>query len=135
MARTSAPAIRRTCGRTAIPGMESSMKHKPILCGVIVTAYGACGGGSKPTSTAPTGGAAQAAEAVPAASAAAGAAAPDPALGFRRQYSDPGGMWLPQQMTLPGHVETFRNMGVALDAKALADPLAAPLNAVVSLGG
>jgi hypothetical protein len=59
----------------------------------------------------------------------------DPALGFRLQYSNPGGMWLPQQMTLPVHVETFRNMGVPLDAKTLSDPLASPLNAVVSLGG
>jgi hypothetical protein len=59
----------------------------------------------------------------------------DPALEFRLQYENPGGMWLPQQMTLPGHVETFRKMGVALDARTLADPLAAPLSAVVSLGG
>ncbi|HEY0989340.1 MAG TPA: S46 family peptidase [Kofleriaceae bacterium] len=60
---------------------------------------------------------------------------PDPALGFRLQYSNPGGMWLPQQMTLPLHVETFQNMGVEIDAKTLSDPLAAPLAAVVSLGG
>ena len=63
------------------------------------------------------------------------AAAPDPALAFRLAYSNAGGMWMPQQMTLPGHVETFKNMGVKLDASVLADPLAAPLNAVVSLGG
>jgi len=63
------------------------------------------------------------------------AAPPDPALGFRLKYANPGGMWLPQQMTLPGHVETFRNMGVALDARTLSDPLAAPLSAVVSTGG
>jgi hypothetical protein len=44
-------------------------------------------------------------------------------------------MWLPQQMTLPAHVETFKNMGVPIDAKTLSDPLASPLNAVVSLGG
>ncbi|HEU4734746.1 MAG TPA: S46 family peptidase [Kofleriaceae bacterium] len=60
---------------------------------------------------------------------------PDPALAFRQRYANPGGMWLPQQMTLPGHIETFRSMGVEIDAKTLSDPLAAPLNAVVSLGG
>ena len=60
---------------------------------------------------------------------------PDPALPFRQGYSNPGGMWLPQQMTLPGHVETFKNMGVKIDAATLADPLAAPMNAIVSLGG
>jgi hypothetical protein len=38
-------------------------------------------------------------------------------------------------MTLPGHVETFKKMGVDMDASVLADPLAAPLAAVVSLGG
>jgi hypothetical protein len=63
------------------------------------------------------------------------AAQPDPALGFRLQYSNPGGMWLPQQMTLPIHAETFRNMGVQIDPKTLADPLAAPLGAIVSVGG
>ncbi len=59
----------------------------------------------------------------------------DPNLGFRQQYSNAGGMWMPQQMTLPGHTDVFQKMGVKLDAKVLADPLAAPLNAVVSLGG
>ena len=44
-------------------------------------------------------------------------------------------MWLPQQMTLPGHVDTFKNMGVKLAAETLADPLSAPLAAIVSLGG
>ena len=44
-------------------------------------------------------------------------------------------MWLPSQMTLPQHAENFRQMGVAVSAASLADPLAAPLAAVVSLGG
>src|SRR5262249_6099642 len=47
----------------------------------------------------------------------------------------PGGMWMPSQMSLPQHVETFQKMGVAMDAKTLSDPLAAPLAAVVWLGG
>jgi hypothetical protein len=59
----------------------------------------------------------------------------DPDLGFRKQYSNAGGMWLPSQMTLPGHAEVFKKMGVKLDAKTLSDPLAAPLGAIISLGG
>jgi hypothetical protein len=65
----------------------------------------------------------------------AGTAKSDPNLAFRLAYSNPGGMWMPQQMTLPGHAENFQKMGVKLDAKTLADPLAAPLSAVVWLGG
>src|SRR5262245_10277072 len=63
------------------------------------------------------------------------AAQQDPKAPFRLAYSNPGGMWMPQQMTLPSHVETFQKMGVQLDAKVLADPLSAPLAAIVSLGG
>ncbi len=59
----------------------------------------------------------------------------DPAREFRLGYSNPGGMWMPQQMTLPVHVQNFKKMGVKLDPKTLADPLAPPLAAVVSLGG
>jgi hypothetical protein len=113
--------------------MEASMKQTAILCGLLLAA---CGSGTNgPGSeqalgtthvTRPPGG-------TP--SAAPPATAPDPALGFRLQYANPGGMWLPQQMTLPVHVQAFRDMGVALDPKTLADPLAAPLGAVVSLGG
>jgi len=59
----------------------------------------------------------------------------DPFLPFRLSYKDPGGMWMPSQMTLPGHVENFQKMGVKIDAKTLADPLSAPLAAIVLLGG
>ena len=54
---------------------------------------------------------------------------------FRLGYSNPGGMWMPAQMTLPQHVETFQKMGVQLDSKTLSDPLADPLASVVWLGG
>ncbi|HEY0479406.1 MAG TPA: S46 family peptidase [Kofleriaceae bacterium] len=107
------------------------MKHPAILCGLLLVACG--GGGKGPNPGQPL--AAQDPRPSPAASGEAPAAAPDPALGFRLQYTNPGGMWLPQQMTLPFHVETFHNMGVPIDAKTLSDPLASPLNAVVSLGG
>src|SRR5215468_8109234 len=110
--------------------MESGMKQTTILCGLVLAA-----GGSAARS--PSTGQTTAADHAPAAAAepAPPPAPADPALGFRLQYTDPGGMWLPQQMTLPVHVETFRNMGVEIDAKTLSDPLAAPLSAVVSLGG
>jgi hypothetical protein len=107
------------------------MKQTAILYGL---ALAACAGGAKGPSTGqPLATANPVAPREP--SAAPAEAKPDPALGFRLQYSDPGGMWLPQQMTLPLHVETFRNMGVEIDAKTLSDPLASPLAAVVSVPG
>ena len=42
---------------------------------------------------------------------------------------------MPQQLALPGHVATFRARGVPPPAATLANPLATPLAAVVSLGG
>ncbi|MBL9013467.1 MAG: S46 family peptidase [Myxococcales bacterium] len=57
----------------------------------------------------------------------------DPTLAARVAYSNPGGMWIPMQMTLPGHAATFQKLGVKIDPKDLADPLAAPLNAIVRL--
>ncbi len=59
----------------------------------------------------------------------------DPKLGFRTQFSNPGGMWMPSQMTLPQHQEIFEKMGVRISAEALANPLADPLASIVSLGG
>ncbi len=62
-------------------------------------------------------------------------AAPDPTRAFRLGFQNPGGMWMPQQMTLPQQQKLFRSLGVQVAAAALADPLAAPLAGVVSLGG
>jgi hypothetical protein len=108
------------------------MKRNALFCGLLVAA---CGGSKAPTAADSLGtthdtpqGDTRATDKTP-------AGKPDPNLAFRQAYSNTGGMWLPQQMTLPGHVETFKNMGVKLDAKTLADPLASPLAAVVSLGG
>ncbi len=105
------------------------MKRNAILLGLLA---GACGGKTTPTetlgdthSTAPG----------PMAAVPTAAEKADPNLPFRLAHSNAGGMWLPQQMSLPGHVETFKKMGVAMDASVLSDPLAAPLAAVVSLGG
>jgi hypothetical protein len=60
---------------------------------------------------------------------------PDPFLAYRLQYRDPGGMWMPSQMTAPQHTDVFSKMGVKLDPKTLTDPLQSPLAAVVFLGG
>ena len=59
----------------------------------------------------------------------------DPQLAARQAYMNPGGMWLPRQMTLPVHAQQFAAMGVAIAPATLADPLSDPLAAVVSLGG
>jgi hypothetical protein len=59
----------------------------------------------------------------------------DPAYDARVAFSNPGGMWMPEQMTLPGHADAFRRLGVTIPAGQLADPLAAPVNAIVQIGG
>jgi Peptidase S46 len=98
-----------------------------LLSGALLAA---CGGGSK---NVPAGGEPGA----PNGEGAGGAtdAAADAALAARKAHSNPGGMWMPMQMTLPQHVENFQKMGVAIDSKVLSNPLAAPLAAVISLGG
>jgi hypothetical protein len=101
-----------------------------FLCSLALTA--ACGGSNKPSPSVGDMGA------VPGATTSGNSSsvdAADPALATRKAYSNSGGMWMPSQMTLPQHVENFQKLGVAIDARTLADPLAAPLAAVVSLGG
>ncbi|MBZ5710347.1 S46 family peptidase [Nannocystis pusilla] len=48
-------------------------------------------------------------------------------------FENPGGMWMPGQMT--AHAETLKSLGLAYDPAALTDPTAFPLGAIVSLGG
>lgn len=48
-------------------------------------------------------------------------------------FENPGGMWVPSQ--LANQQEALKSAGLDLDAKVLTDPTAAPLGAVVSLGG
>jgi hypothetical protein len=110
------------------------MKRDPILC-VLMLAAACSGGGDKKPVTAgdptPVGG-----DTPP-------PTVPDP---FdeppvdanhvaRTAFSNPGGMWLPEQMTLPIHDETFFKLGVGFPSGQLSDPLAAPLAAVVNIGG
>ncbi|MBA3391760.1 MAG: S46 family peptidase [Deltaproteobacteria bacterium] len=110
------------------------MQRNGILCGLLLAA--ACSGGSKTQNTGGTLGSTH--DQGTTTTTSDGTTMPakvDPNLAFRQQYSNAGGMWMPQQMTLPGHTDVFQKMGVRIDAKVLADPLSAPLAAVVSLGG
>ncbi|HZO16537.1 MAG TPA: S46 family peptidase, partial [Polyangiaceae bacterium] len=49
-------------------------------------------------------------------------------------FESPGGMWLPSQLG-SAHAETLRKLGLELEPEKLADPMAYPLGAVISLGG
>jgi hypothetical protein len=67
-----------------------------------------------------------------------GAAAPAqpagaPGTGSPAGYENPGGMWMPAQMT--AHAATLKQLGLELDPAALTDPTSPLLQAVVSLGG
>ena len=48
-------------------------------------------------------------------------------------FENPGGMWMPGQMT--AHADTLKKLGVEFSPEALTDPTSFPLGAVVSLGG
>ncbi|MFT3695315.1 MAG: S46 family peptidase [Kofleriaceae bacterium] len=109
------------------------MKRNAFLCAALLAA---CGGGGKPVAREDQLGTTH--ESAPGDQhgvAINDQAANDPATKFRKSYIDPGGMWMPSQMSLPQHVDNFQKMGVKLDATKLADPLNEPLAAIVSLGG
>ncbi len=109
--------------------MPGTMKRAALFSTVLLAA---CGGGTKvrpPGGGGPGGGG-------DTGGGGGGVVAPiDPALAARKAFVDPGGMWMPRQMTLPIHAQQFAAMGVELPVAALSDPLADPLAAVVSLGG
>ncbi|AKT36203.1 S46 family peptidase [Chondromyces crocatus] len=60
-------------------------------------------------------------------------AAPPAAREAKAPFENPGGMWMPEQ--LASHGPQLEQLGVKMDPKALLDPTAFPLGAVVSLGG
>lgn len=107
--------------------MAARMKRRFFVSSIIVLA--ACGGNAG-TGTEPAVTSAKSTATSPET-----AQAPDEHAAFRQGYSNPGGMWMPSQMTLPQHVETFAKLGATIDPKVLADPLSAPLAAVVWLQG
>ncbi|MBX3187443.1 MAG: S46 family peptidase [Labilithrix sp.] len=51
----------------------------------------------------------------------------------RPAFENPGGMWMPHQIA--SHAAKLRELGLAIDPAALADPTSGVLSAVVSLGG
>ncbi len=109
------------------------MKRNAILCGLLVAA---CGGGNKqPVTTTDLGPSSQQTPAQEPPVEAVAARPADPQTQFRLGYSNPGGMWMPAQMTLPQHADTFQKMGVKISAEKLSDPLSDPLASIVSLGG
>jgi hypothetical protein len=106
------------------------MKLDALLATLLLAV--ACSGGQSPKVTPTTTGTAADA---PAATATTPPAPVDPYLATRTAYANPGGMWMPRQMLLPGHAATFAQLGVKIDPKNLADPLSSPLGAIVRLNG
>ena len=108
--------------------MPPGMKRNHLLCGLLLAA--ACGGGGKKTTT--TGGGTGGGDT---GGPVDGLPIRDAAAVARHDFANPGGMWMPRQMNHPVHAAALSAMGVQVPAADLSNPLAAPLNAVVSLGG
>ncbi|MBK9035100.1 MAG: S46 family peptidase [Myxococcales bacterium] len=109
------------------------MKRNHIMCGLLLAA--ACGGGGKKTTTTTGGGTGSNAPGPGDTGGGVQVPAPDPTAAARHAFANPGGMWMPRQMNHAVHAAALRSLGVTIPAEDLSDPLAAPLNAVVSLGG
>ncbi|MEZ4399016.1 MAG: S46 family peptidase [Kofleriaceae bacterium] len=108
------------------------MKRTNALCGLLLAA--ACGGSGK-KSTPTTVATGERPDATDVAGDPPQAVVDDPTAAARHAFANPGGMWMPRQMKHPTHAAALTAMGVSIPAADLANPLAAPLNAVVSLGG
>jgi hypothetical protein len=87
------------------------MRHLFLVTGLSMAV--GCGPAARPAETAPS--------------------SPAGPVSAGKPFENPGGMWMPRQ--LASHGDTLRRLGLELDPAALSDPLAAPLGAVVSLGG
>ncbi|MBP6847745.1 MAG: S46 family peptidase, partial [Kofleriaceae bacterium] len=108
------------------------MKRNHLMCGLLLAA--ACGGGGKKTPVTTAGGGGGD-DKVDHDRPVDGTPVVDPTAAARHAFANPGGMWMPRQMNHPVHAAALQAMGVSIPAADLANPLAAPLNAVVSLGG
>lgn len=58
---------------------------------------------------------------------------PEPTSTTSMVFENPGGMWMPEQLSK--HEEVLKKLGLAIDPAALTDPMKHPLGAVVWLGG
>ena len=96
---------------------------------LIVGLAASCGGDPPPVVPAPPG------PTTPISSANTVPAQPVPAAyqPLPPRFENPGGMWMPQQIT--AHAAKLKELGLAIDPKELADPTSGVLSAVVSLGG
>src|SRR5689334_3668512 len=113
------------------------MKYGAVFAGLSI-ALGCSGSDGKRTTNPTSGDSVEAGGGGDTAGSSVAASAPapaDPQLAARSAFENPGGMWMPLQMSLPGHAEAFKKLGVQIDPKQLANPLAAPLHAIVRLNG
>jgi hypothetical protein len=88
-----------------------------------------CGGEAPPRPIAP----APAPSPVVAATPPPAVVSPPPYQPLVPRFENPGGMWMPNQMA--AHGAKLKELGLAVDPAALADPTSGVLSAVVSLGG
>ncbi|HUQ03113.1 MAG TPA: S46 family peptidase [Kofleriaceae bacterium] len=111
---------------------------RSLFFSTLLLAAACGGGGTKSTNTGGGGGGGDVAgggDTTGGGGGAGGSATTDPALAARMKFNNSGGMWMPRQMAHPQHAAQLQAMGVTLPAENLTNPLAEPLNAVVSLGG
>ena len=116
--------------------MPPTMKRSLFFSTLLLAA--ACGGGGPKSTTPPGGGGDVTTGGGGTDTGGGGGTTPTadaPALAARKAFNNPGGMWTPAQMAHPQHAAQLKAMGVSLPAENLTNPLSAPLNAVVSLGG
>ena len=92
------------------------------------TAPASCGGEPPPAVLGPV-----PAPVPPASVSAAAKVAPPPWSPKPARFENPGGMWMPHQLT--SHAAKLKELGLAIDPAALTDPTSGVLSAVVSLGG
>jgi hypothetical protein len=101
------------------------LRSKPLALASVVV-LSACGGEPAPGPVLPT---------APPASVTTPPPAPTPEAWtpLPPRFENPGGMWMPSQMT--AHAAKLKELGLAIDPAELADPTSKTLSAIVSLGG